>query len=199
MASSDGEADDWFGYSVAVDSDTAVVGAWQDNYNATSTGSAFVFTKDSESDAWSQQAKLTASGGAAGDYFGFSVAVDGDVAVVGAFGHTSFTGAAYVFTRNSSGVWSQAAKLTASDGAAGDSFGWSVALDSDTVVVGASANLAGSTATGAAYVFTEPSTDNGWSDWDGLSAGEKAGLTATLTAADAAAGDAFGISRSNRR
>ena len=194
LASSDGEADDWFGYSVAVDSDTAVVGAWQDNYNATSTGSAFVFTKDSESDAWSQQAKLTASGGAAGDYFGFSVAVDGDVAVVGAFGHTSFTGAAYVFTRNSSGVWSQAAKLTASDGAAGDSFGWSVALDSDTVVVGASANLAGSTATGAAYVFTEPSTDNGWSDWDGLSAGEKAGLTATLTAADAAAGDAFGIS-----
>ena len=89
-----------------------------------------------------QTAKLTASDGAAGDYFGYSVSISGNTVVVGAsatVGTNSYQGAAYVFTEPGSG-WAnmtQTAKLTASDGAAGDDFGNSVSISGNTVVVGA--------------------------------------------------------------
>ena len=128
--------------------------------------------------------KLFASDGAADDEFGISVAVDGDIAVVGARQDDTRNGSAYVFTKVS-GVWSQAAKLTASDGAADDEFGYSVAVDGDTIVVGAHQNDADTNNNdeGAAYVFTKP--DSGWADMT---------QTAKLTAFGAAAGDEFGIS-----
>ena len=134
-----------------------------------------------------QVAKLTASDGVAGDLFGHSVAVDGDTAVVGAYQHGSGKGAAYVLAKDSSGAWSQVAKLTASDGGAssdgeaGDIFGWSVAVDGDTVVVGARYD-------DSAYVFTKPS--GGWADWDPSNDTE----TAKLTASDGMVGDWFGQS-----
>ena len=83
------------------------------------------------------QAKLTAADGGPNDYFGTSVAISGDTAVVGVPYQDDYsgTGAAYVFVR-SGGTWSQQAKLTASDGAAFDWFGCSVALSGDTAVVG---------------------------------------------------------------
>ena len=85
---------------------------------ATNSGrAAYVFTRSGTT--WSQQAKLTAAGAAAGDDFGSSVAIAGSTAVVGAEGSNSGTGAAYVFTRSGS-TWSQQAELTAADGAAGD-------------------------------------------------------------------------------
>ena len=124
LTASDPAADDRFGYSVAADGDTAVAGAWGDGSQA---GSAYVFTRG-ESGGWSQKAKLTASDAAAGDYFGFSVAADGDTAVAGAWGDGSQAGSAYVFTRGESGGWSQKAKLTASDPAAGDYFGIAAAV-----------------------------------------------------------------------
>src|SRR5215469_12910396 len=96
-----------------------------------------------------QNATLTASDGAAEDFFGRSMAISGSTAVVGAYGKNSFTGAAYVFVR-SGGIWSQQAKLTASDGLAHDEFGYSVAISGSTVMVGAIGN---SSNTGAAYVF----------------------------------------------
>ena len=123
-----------------------------------------------------QIAKLTASDGVAGDLFGHSVAVDGDTAVVGAYEDESEKGAAYVLAKDSSGAWSQVAKLTASDGEAGDIFGWSVAVDWDTVVVGARYD-------DSAYVFTKPGT--GWAT---------ATETAKLTASDGVVGDWFGQS-----
>ena len=90
--------------------------------------------------AWTQQAKLTASDAAADDQFGYSVAVAGDTAVVGAHSDDTLAGtdagSAYVFVR-SGGAWTQQAKLTASDAAAGDHFGISVAVAGDTAVVGA--------------------------------------------------------------
>ncbi len=92
---------------------------------------------------FTQQQKLVASDAAAGDDFGFSVAISGETVVVGAPADDGaagiFQGSAYVFVR-SGGVWSQQQKLEASDAAAGDDFGHSVAISGETVVVGALAD-----------------------------------------------------------
>ncbi len=113
LTASDPGAFDWFGVSVAVSGDTAVIGARWDDDGGTDSGSAYVFARSGE--VWSQQAKLIPSDLAANDFFGISVAVSGDTAVIGAHGNDdggSESGSAYVFTR--SGVaWSQQAKLTA--------------------------------------------------------------------------------------
>ena len=185
---------DYFGYSVAVDGNVAVVGAYQhditDDQGITSgdAGAAYVFTK--VDGVWSEPGELTASIPAPGDYFGYSVAVDGDTVVVGARGDEDKTGAAYVFTKVAGG-WSQAAKLTASGGGAFDYFGHSVAVDGDTVVIGAQGN---SGSPGAAYVFTKPTTGGVWADWDDSNKVDKAELTAKLIASDADDNDQFGYS-----
>lgn len=114
---------------------------------------------------WAQLAELTASDGAAGDLGGASIAYSNDVVVIGApqEGANHFQGAAYVFVKPASG-WQDAtetAKLTASDGAAGDAFGSSVAITGNTIVVGAPvATVNGNAAQGAAYVFVRPK--GGW-------------------------------------
>ena len=166
-------ADDNFGWSVALNGNTAIVGANLDDGPATDQGSAFVFFKNGP---WAQQQKLTAADGAADDQFGISVGVSGDTAVVGAFGSNSSRGAAYVFTRNGT-AWTQQQKLTASDGAAGDQFGWSVAVDGETVVIGAQSDDG---ARGAAYVFRRSGTV--WTQEQ------------KLTAVDGATFDQFGYS-----
>ena len=195
LIASDGALNDRFGVSVAVDDDTAVVGAFQPTYTDPDTnldvsrpGAAYVYIKDSNG-AWSQQAKLTASDGADGDEFGISVAVDGDTVVVGARGNLSKTGAIYVFTKPSDGDWTSTiteTKLTATGGAADDLFGASVALyGASTIVAGAPGdqNSIGGTnvSTGTAYVFARDS--NG--DWS---------QKAKLTASNAGADDLFGNS-----
>ena len=146
---------------------TQVTLRWNDPSDTSITGYEYL---------QAQIAKLTASDGVAGDLFGHSVAVDGDTAVVGAYEDESEKGAAYVLAKDSSGAWSQVAKLTASDGEAGDIFGWSVAVDWDTVVAGARYD-------DSAYVFTKPGT--GWAT---------ATETAKLTASDGVVGDWFGQS-----
>jgi uncharacterized protein (DUF2345 family) len=135
---------DEFGYSVALYRSTAVVGA---RYKDSNKGAAYVFVRSGT--AWSRQAKLTASHRAAGDEFGGSVAVYGSTAVVGAHAKNSNKGAAFVFVRSGK-TWSQQAKLTASDAAAFDNFGGSVALYGSTAVVGAPGK---NSSRGAAYVF----------------------------------------------
>jgi hypothetical protein len=118
---------------------------------------------------WTEQAKLLASDGAAGDAFGFSVAVDGNAAVVGAFrddvsGLGVDSGSAYVFTR-SGGAWTEHLKLIASDGALADWLGFAdsaVSIWGQTVVAGASRHdLPGGTNAGAAYVFDSQTDDQG--------------------------------------
>ncbi|MBM3945241.1 MAG: hypothetical protein FJ317_07135, partial [SAR202 cluster bacterium] len=148
LVASDGAAGDGFGYSIAIDGDSAVMGAHGDGG---AQGAAYVFIRDG--DTWSQQAKLTASDGAAGDFFGISVAISGDSVLVGAYGDGGARGAAYVFTRSGT-TWSQQAKLTASDGEANHHFGNSVAVSGDTAVVGAhAASFTGLSQTGTAYVY----------------------------------------------
>ena len=183
LTASDGAAGDYFGYSVAVDGDTVVVGAFEAE---NSTGAAYVFTEPANGAGWAHatEAKLTASDGDDGDEFGVSVAVDGDTVVVGA-DQNDGQGSTYLFTEPNSG-WhdaTQTAKLTAFDGDDGDEFGVSVAVDGDTVVVGADQNHHQGTASGSAYVFTEP--NGGWAD---------ANETAKLTPSDGAANDYFGNS-----
>jgi len=186
LTASDAEEADVFGNSVAVSGDIAVVGAPGDDAGGYTAGAAYVFQRDKGgTDQWGQVMKLTASGGQAGDEFGASVAVSGDVAVVGA-AFAGGSGAAYVFQRDKGGTdkWGEVQKLTASDAQAGDRFGWSVAVSADIAVVGAVGEDTWGSNAGAAYVF---SRDQGGTDnW-----GEVEKLTA---ASDAEAGDEFGSS-----
>jgi hypothetical protein len=172
LTAADGAAYKYFGQSVAVSGDTAVIGATREDIY---TGSAYVFTRTGG--VWSQQQKLLVGDGTAGDYFGHSVAVSGDTAVVGASYDNNKIGSAYVFTRAADGTWSQQAKLTAADGAANDHFGCSVSVFGNTVVIGASYD---DTQSGAAYVFTR--TGGVWSQQQ------------KLTADTRAVGDVFGQS-----
>jgi hypothetical protein len=157
LAASDGVANDYFGNSVALSGETALVGASQDDVGGkTNQGSAYVFTRSGTT--WSQQHKLTASDGAANDYFGYSVALSGNTALVGAYyddvGANTNQGSAYVFTRSGT-TWSRQAQLTASDGAGGDQFGYSVALSGETALVGAYGDDVGAnTDQGSAYFYT---------------------------------------------
>ena len=133
----DGAAGDLFGTSVAISGDALVVGARDRDVMAPNSGAVYVFRFDGTS--WIQEAELSASDGAENDFLGVRVAIDGDVVVAGALTadagrHDS--GAAYVF-RFDGTSWTQAAKLTASDGKAGDQFGNSVGISGDTVVVAA--------------------------------------------------------------
>jgi hypothetical protein len=157
-------AGDAFGTALGLSANTLVVTA-----SGAIPGAAYVFVGDGV--GWSQQAKLVPSGLTTGERFGQSVAVSGDRLAVGA-GRVGVNGigAVYVFVRTGT-VWSEEAKLTPSDGSVFDAFGTSVALDEDTLVVGAPMNAAatpGSYANGAAYVFVRGA--GGWTEQAKLSA-----------------------------
>jgi hypothetical protein len=182
LTASNGAAFDQFGYSVAISGDTIVVGAIQFVVGTSGPGAAWVFTRSGTT--WSQQQELTASDGAASDFFGGTVSISGDTVVVGAARHkvgaNTSQGAAYVFTRSGT-TWSQQQELTADDGGQGDNFGVGVAVDGDTVAVGANIHpVVSSAGPGAAYVFTRSGTT--WS------------LQQELSASDGASGDSFGES-----
>ena len=208
LTASDGADDDWFGVSVALDGNTAVIGASGDDDKGIDSGSVYVFVKPPG--AWAdgnETDKRTADDGEAQDNFGYSVAVDVDTVevsgaevevatvVVGAYQHDPIdpdsdpdstlylldAGAAYVFTRDSGGVWDEGERLTADDGDALDYFGYSVAVDVDTVVVGAYEDDDNDSASGSAYVFTRDSNGE-WSQ------------KKKLTDEDGEAGDWFGYS-----
>ncbi|MEM7052945.1 MAG: integrin [Pseudomonadota bacterium] len=194
-ASNTGGGDE-FGWSVALSGDTLVVGARledsdatgvngaQDNNAAEFAGAAYVFVRNGAGE-WSQQAYLKASNTESEDQFGFSVAISGDTIVVGAPREDSdantvngdqgdnmatSSGAAYVFVRNA-GIWTQQAYLKASNSDALDGFGQTLAIDGDTIVVGAPNESSAATGvngdqlsnaesdSGAAYVFVRSGTN----------------------------------------
>ena len=153
LIASDGAAFDWFGHSVSISGDYALVGAPDDDDNGSNSGSAYVFQRSGST--WTQQAKLIASDGAADDRFGFSVSISGDYALVGAYGdgdNGSASGSAYVFQRSDS-TWTQQVKLKASDGAADDVFGYSVSISGDCALVGAYGDDDNGTESGSIYFF----------------------------------------------
>ena len=174
-----------FGRTVAIDNDTLVVGAIQ-SLGSIGTGEAYVFERDQGgTDAWGQVARLEASDGALLDRFGHAVDIDGDTLVVGADFHNGVglnSGAAYVFERNEGGAnaWGQSFKLTASDASIGDYYGRAVAVEGDTIVVGAHFDDATSLNSGSSYLYRRQAM--GWGE-------EEKFFPASLTL-----GDHFGIS-----
>jgi len=182
IATGDGAVGDRFGCSVALSGDTALVGAFMADDNGESSGSAYVFLNTGG--VWHAQAKLTAEGGSRDDYFGYSVSLSGNRALVGAYGDYSGGsggGAAYIFERDAAGTWGQVARLTANDAAALDAFGHSVSLSGDIALVGASGDDDRGDGSGSAYIF-------------GRGTGGSWGQLRKLTASDGAALDAFGNS-----
>jgi hypothetical protein len=157
---SDVVSGDELGWGVAIFGDTIVVGVEKDDTAAgADAGSAYVFTRSDST--WSQQDHLFAGDGAAGDYFGNSVAIASGMIVVGAiYDNTAAgqTGSAYVFTQ-SGGTWSQQSRLLGKDAGAGGHFGCFVSISGGTVVVGAQYDSAAAEDAGSAYVFGPPFLD----------------------------------------
>lgn len=157
LAAEDGDADDGFGWTIALDGDTALIGAsGDDDPNGKGAGAAYVFERSNG--RWEQQAKFAAGDGDAEDGFGVSVALASETALVGApfdeDPNGTKAGSAYVFER-STGGWEQQAKLAAEDGDSEDGFGTSVALTGRTGLVGAPGDDdPNGKYAGAAYVFT---------------------------------------------
>jgi len=176
LAPTDPAADNSFGAAVAVDGDTAVVGA---PGSAVSAGAAYVFTRVGST--WTQQTKLTAGvDAAAGDELGAAVAVDGDTVIVGSpmdDDNGIDSGAVYVFTR-AGAVWGAPTKLTSITGIASQELGRALALQGDTAIIGAPGDPGAGIEAGAAYVFTREG--GGWNEQN------------KLTASDGEAWDEFG-------
>jgi hypothetical protein len=183
LVGSDVAAGDYFGSAVDISGDWAIVGSPDDdNARGRNAGSAYLFQRSGSN--WVQRAKVMASDGAAGDVFGTFVALDGDYAVIGAPYDNNQKGAdagsIYVFRRNGTS-WIQDAKLIASDGAAGDNFGSSIAIWGVYILAGAyhDDNTRGANA-GGAYFYVR--------------SGNSYSQTNKLIADDGAPGDRFGRS-----
>jgi hypothetical protein len=154
LTAGDAVAGDWFGWSVAISGTTAIVGASQDDDNGTDSGSVYLF----DTTTGNQLFKLTASDGAEFDYFGRSVAISGTTAIIGAeydADNGADSGSAYLFDTTTG---AQLAKLTASDGAANDYFGQSVAIFDDIIMVGARKDDDNGSDSGSAYVYSSAAT-----------------------------------------
>ncbi|WP_019990049.1 FG-GAP repeat protein [Rudanella lutea] len=156
LTAGDGTTDDKFGHAVAISGDYVLVSAPSDDIEANAdAGSAYIFIRSGAT--WTQQAKLTASDGAANDQFGSSAAISGDYAIVGAnfddINANTDQGSAYVFVRSGT-TWTQQVKLTAGDGDLADNFGYSVAISGDYAVIGAyTDDINSNRDQGSAYVF----------------------------------------------
>ena len=160
----DGATSDWFGKSVSISGNIAVIGSPNDDGNFAGSGSAYVFHFNGTE--WVQQAKLLPSdGGGQGFNFGWDVSASGNAVLIGAYAtddNGNGSGAAYVFRFNGS-EWHEEAKLLPNDGDYGDNFGDSVSISGDTVVVGA---YASDHVSGAAYIFKFDG--NQWSETEKL-------------------------------
>ena len=180
VLASDGLNGNYFGSSVAIDRDYAVIGAFGDDDNGSNSGAVYIFHRTGN--VWSEHAKLTASDGEQNDVFGRSVSIDGDYVVVGADwsdDNGEHSGSAYIFHRIGT-TWVEEAKLTASDAATMDYFGYSVSISGDYVVVGAHRNDVNGVETGSAYIYQR--TGHTWLEQQKISA------------SDGEDGDLFGFS-----
>lgn len=143
-----------FGTSVALSGNTAVVSAPQDATNGPRAGAAYIFRRAGE--IWTEEAKLLASDGEAGDLFGSAVAISGDTALIAAYfddnENGEAAGSAYVFVRDG-GIWTEEAQLLASDGEASENFGFSISLSENVALIGVPYDDEKGISSGSAYVF----------------------------------------------
>ncbi len=179
LLASDGAAEAGFGCSSALDCDTLLIGACQDDDNGHYSGSVYVFVRSGNS--WALQAKLLPSDGAAEEQFGDAVALRGDTALIGAYFDNEngiHSGSAYIFTRTGT-IWHQQQKLLPADGVTDAQFGINLELDGTTALIGANRDDDNGPRSGAAYVFTT----------DGVTWTQQA----KLIASDGAPEERFGI------
>lgn len=158
LTASDRDANDYFGYSVSISGDYAIIGAKEDegtwkNYPYTGCGSAYIYKKD-ESGNWNELQKIVASDNRPYDQFGYSVAIDGEYAIVGAPNDNGFIDreGAYVFKLNENGVWVETQKLLPINWSV--DIGWASSVD----ISGKTMTITGG---GYVYVF-ELNSANTW-------------------------------------
>ncbi|MCZ6834765.1 MAG: FG-GAP repeat protein [Planctomycetota bacterium] len=184
---SDGDSSDQFGDAVSIDGDIAIVGAGIDEDNGEGAGAVYIFAKDlGGPDNWGEVTKLLAPDGMLADKFGASVALSGDILMVGALkgdGVVVDSGSAYLFDRNKGGSnnWGIVTEIFASDAALDDWFGLHVSLDGSNAIVSAIFSDGIVADSGSAYVFAR--NQGGNDNW---------GETAKLTASNGALDDEFG-------
>lgn len=186
LHASDMKADDWFGYSVSINGNYAIVGAMYEDGGSgdpyTRAGAAYIFERDEDGD-WNEVALLHASDIQAEDRFGRSVAISGNYAVVGSpledggsGDPLGGAGAAYIFERDADGSWNQKKILHASDKQAYDNFGISVSINGRYAIIGANSEDGGDgnseLGAGAAYIFKRKSNGK-WKEVDILHASDK--------------------------
>jgi|GEM_PF-3522932 hypothetical protein len=152
----DGAAEDYFGTTVSISGDYAIIGSPLDDDRGRESGSAYIYKRSGNT--WIQYQKLTASDGKRDARFGTSVSIDGDYAIVGAMydsvGGEPSVGSAYVFKRLENN-WIQYQKLIASDGDRGDDFGYAVSIKGRNIIVGADNDEGnGQLHVGSAYIYS---------------------------------------------
>ena len=183
ITASDGGSYDYFGYSASISEDVIVVGAIHDDDKGSNSGSAYIFEKN-QNGIWEEVQKITASDGGSYDYFGYSASISEDVIVVGAIHDDdkgSNSGSAYIFEKNQNGIWEEVQKITASDGASNDYFGYSASISEDKIVVGAFGDDDKGSDSGSAYIF-EKNQNGIWEE------------VQKIRTNDGASGDYFGYS-----
>ncbi len=148
---------DYIGRMAAVDGDNVLMAAWA---YSESRGAVYVFHRDASTGRWSESGRLTGSDSQPNDLFGMSVAIDGDVVLIGAPEKDGSTGAVYAFRFDDTGAWTEQAKLTGEGTAANSRFGRSVALRDGRALIGASAHEQG---LGTVFSYTY-NQDSG--EWD---------------------------------
>jgi hypothetical protein len=162
LKASDLKKSDYFGHSVAAGVGFVVAGAPKHSAGGTWSGAAYAFSYSDG--AWGEEAKIVPADGAEYDLFGWSASASGDRVLIGAFHDADKgfrSGSAYIFERDSQGVWSQAAKLLAPDGAPYDEFGYAVSFSGDVALIGAINDDDQGTYSGSAYIF-ERGPDGTW-------------------------------------
>jgi hypothetical protein len=185
LIASDGHWGDRFGHAVALQEDTALIGAIGANASpwGPGPGVVYVFTRDGDGE-WAEETKLSPSDGVEDGLFGYSIVLDGNIALIGAENedaNETGSGSAYVFKRGAAGEWAEQARLVASDGATWDGFGRSVELYGSTALIGAGGDDDNGQASGSVYVFGRDSAGQ-WTERE------------KLLAADGSPGDVFGAS-----
>ena len=154
FGASDGTGDDKFGWTLAMDGDRAIIGAYQHDTPAINVGAVFFFERDAS--GWVEVAKFTSPSGATDTLYGWSVDIAGDWAIAGAPQDESTgvgVGAAYVFHRDAGGTWTEAAQLAPATPVFFTNYGESVAIDGSTAVVGADRYHFPSGFAGGAFVY----------------------------------------------
>ena len=186
---SDAATGDYYGYSVSVSGDYAIVGAFGNDDAVNMSGSAYILYRNQGGDNnWGEVKKITASDAAESDRFGLSVSISGNYAIVSAKNNNDnglSSGSAYIFHKDQGGAdnWGEVKKITASDADASDQFGYAVSISGNYAIVSATYNQDNGYGTGSAYIFYK---DQGGADnW---------GEVKKITASDATLDDNFGFS-----